>query len=61
MHTFNYVYFSLVVATLECIVCIGADYPTTPPIFAIAIKLSGEDSTQNIQIKVGDITSIMFV
>jgi len=48
------VVFPLILATLECVVCIGADYPTVPPIFAIAIKLGSEDNTQNIQIKVSN-------
>ncbi len=32
--------------------CIRADYPVTPPIFAISVKECDDDFTQAIQIKV---------
>ena len=39
-----------VLVHMQFIVCVGADYPNTPPAFAIKIEDSGE--VQEIQIKV---------
>lgn len=45
---YNVIVFLL--ATMKCIVCIGADYPLTPPVFAI--KVVGKREVPEIQIKV---------
>ena len=41
-----------VAAVLKCVVCVGADFPETPPTIAITTSLSGEGNPQELQLKV---------
>lgn len=38
--------------SMKCVVCIGSDYPQTPPAFVIKIEDMGEKDAQEVQIKV---------